>query len=258
MAYSLFLRSAASFISSLFLSQNGKYTNHICALFFHIMATFYDSTELYTTADQRALAVEEPISEAFRDMSLFMRVLCFFAVGRPDLEDHWKSLQSEQAFEVVRGRLCSIMANIIAAAGILIATSGGFVKATGSPVTYLDYTLPAPYFLLFTSLMLAMIALLTSGLSMMRWLHTDRQWTQEQLKPGGYFVVSYLLSIVTPMFFVASSLHCFIFAMLIAGFCSQSMICRTVTALWLVTYVVNIGTISVEFMWKYTTSIKSR
>jgi hypothetical protein len=29
------------------------------------------------------------------------------------------------------------------------------------------------------SLMLAMIAMLISGLNMIRWLHTDRQWTQE-------------------------------------------------------------------------------
>ncbi|KAG0699801.1 hypothetical protein DFH29DRAFT_31015 [Suillus ampliporus] len=106
--------------------------------------------------------------------------------------------------------------------------------------------------------MLSMLAILTSGLNMIRWLHTDRQWTQEQLTPGGYFVVSYLLSIVTPMFFVGLSLNCFIFAMLIAGFCSQSTICRAVTALWLVVYVVNIVMISMEFMWKYTKSLKSR
>ncbi|KAG1795374.1 uncharacterized protein HD556DRAFT_1365116 [Suillus plorans] len=101
--------------------------------------------------------------------------------------------------------------------------------------------------------MLAMMAILTSGSSMIRWLHTDRKWTQEQLKPGGYFVFSYLLSIVTPIFFVAWSLHCFIFAMLIAGFCSHSTIYRIVTALWLVTYVVNIGTILMQATWKYTT-----
>ncbi|KAG1887681.1 hypothetical protein F4604DRAFT_1718075, partial [Suillus subluteus] len=99
--------------------------------------------------------------------------------------------------------------------------------------------------------MLAVIAMLTSGSGMIRWLHTDRHWTQEQLKLGGYFVLSYLLSIVTPMFFVACSLHCFIFAMLIAGFSSQSVICRVVTALWLVTYVVNIGMILMETMWRY-------
>jgi hypothetical protein len=38
------------------------------------------------------------------------------------------------------------------------------------------------------------------------WLKCD-----QQLKPAGYFVLSYLLSIVTPIFFVAWSLHCFIF-----------------------------------------------
>ncbi|KAG1731697.1 hypothetical protein EDB19DRAFT_2041715 [Suillus lakei] len=220
------------------------------------MAACY-STELYLTTNQGALVNEEPLPKALRDVSLSMRVLCFFAVGRPDLEDHWKSLQSEQAFEVVRGRLCSILTNTITAAGLLLATSGVFVT-TGSPVTYFDYTLPAPYLLLLVSLMLAMIAMMTSGLSMIRWLHTDRQWTQEQLKPGGYFVASYLLSIVTPMFFVAWSLYSFIFAMLITGFYSQSMICRTVTALWLVTYVVNIGTMLMEFMWKCMTSTKLR
>ncbi|KAG1822728.1 uncharacterized protein BJ212DRAFT_1330135 [Suillus subaureus] len=82
--------------------------------------------------------------------------------------------------------------------------------------------------------MLAMIALLTSGSGMIR----------------GYFVLSYLLSIVTPMFFVAWSLHCFIF-----GFSSQSIICRAVTVLWMVTYVVNMGTILIEIMWKYAASL---
>ncbi|KAG1720593.1 hypothetical protein EDB19DRAFT_555441 [Suillus lakei] len=36
-----------------------------------------------------------------------------------------------------------------------------------------------------------------------------------QLKLGGYFVVSYLLSIVTPIFFVTWSLHSFIFGELV-------------------------------------------
>ncbi|KAG2107341.1 hypothetical protein BD769DRAFT_1501820 [Suillus cothurnatus] len=67
--------------------------------------------------------------------------------------------------------------------------------------------------------------------------------------------MSYLLSIVTPMFFVACSLHCFIFAMLITGFSSQSLICRAITVLWMVTYVVNIGAILMETMWKYATSL---
>ncbi|KAG2138562.1 hypothetical protein DEU56DRAFT_338081 [Suillus clintonianus] len=215
--------------------------------------TSFHSTE---TIDPRALPEEDPLPEVLRDMPLPMRVLCFLAVGRSGLEDHWKSLQSEHAFEIVRTRLCSILANIITAAGVLLAASGVFVS-TGSPVTYFDYSLPASYFLLFTSFMLAMIAMMTSGLSMIRWLTTDRQRAQEQLKLGGYFVISYLLSIVTPMFFVAWSLNCFIFAMLIAGFCSQSMIFRTVTALWLVTYVASIAMITMEFMWKYT-SVNSR
>ncbi|KAG1882409.1 hypothetical protein F4604DRAFT_424781 [Suillus subluteus] len=215
------------------------------------------STELHVTADPGPLAEEQPLPVALRRTSFLTRVLCFLALGRPDLEDHWKSLQSERAFETVRTRLCSILASTITTAGVLLAISGVFVT-TGSPVPYFDYTSPAPHCLLFISLMLAMIALLTSGSSMIRWVHTDRHWTQEQLKPGSYFVLSYLLSIVTPMFFVASSLHCFMFAMLIAGFSSKSMICRAVTAVWMLTYVVNIGTILMVTMWKYAYKSRSR
>ncbi|KAG2034506.1 hypothetical protein BDR03DRAFT_964722 [Suillus americanus] len=60
------------------------------------------------------------------------------------------------------------------------------------------------------SLMLAMLAVMTSGLSMIHWLHTDRQWTREvrQLRPG---VFSYLLSLIMPILFVGLSLNCFIF-----------------------------------------------
>jgi hypothetical protein len=94
-------------------------------------------------------------------------------------------------------------------------------------VPYFDYSLPVTYFLLFMSLMLAMIAVMTSGLSMIRWLHADRQWTREvrvlllyprhrltfyqQLRPSGYFLFSYLLSIIMPVLFVGLSLNCFIF-----------------------------------------------
>ncbi|KAG1900374.1 uncharacterized protein F5891DRAFT_1033836, partial [Suillus fuscotomentosus] len=101
----------------------------------------------------------------------------------------------------------------------------------------------------------AMIVMLTSGSSMIHWLHADQHWTQEQLKQGDYFVLSYLLLIVTPIFFIVCSLNCFIFAMMIAGFSSPSMICRAVTALWLVIYVVNVGMILMEAMWKYATSL---
>ncbi|KAG1900391.1 uncharacterized protein F5891DRAFT_1033842 [Suillus fuscotomentosus] len=103
--------------------------------------------------------------------------------------------------------------------------------------------------------MFTMITMLTSGSSMIRWLHADHHWTQEQLKQGDYFVLSYLLSIVTPIVFVVCSLNCFIFAMMIAGFSSQSTTCRAVTALWLVAYAVNVGTILMEAMWKYATSL---
>ncbi|KAG1849618.1 hypothetical protein C8R48DRAFT_778550 [Suillus tomentosus] len=202
--------------------------------------------ELNVTTDETALV----LPKALRRMSLLTRVLCFLALGRPDLNDHWKSLQSEQAFEIVRGRSCSILGNAITTATVLLATSGVFVT-TASPVSYFDYSSPAPYCLLLMSLMNTMIAMLISGSSWIRWLHTDRHWTQEQLTQGDYFVWSYLLSIVTPIFFVVLSLNCFMFAMLIAGFSSQSMVCRTITALWLVTYVVSIGAIFMEFVWKY-------
>jgi hypothetical protein len=150
----------------------------------------------YVTADPRALAEERPLPEALRRTSLLMRVLCFLALGRSDLEDHWKSLQSEQAFETVRTRLCRILASTITTvscptlrelnpvltffnkAGILLTISGVFVT-TGSPVPYFDYTSPASHGLLFMSLMFVTIALLTSGSSMIRWAHTDRHWTQE-------------------------------------------------------------------------------
>ncbi|KAG2120431.1 uncharacterized protein F5147DRAFT_831747 [Suillus discolor] len=204
--------------------------------------------------DDRASAEEQPLPDALHRASFLKRVLCFLALGRPDLGDHWKSLQSDQAFETVRSRLCSILASTITTASVLLAISGVFVS-TGSPVSYFDYTSPVPYCLLFISLMFAMIAMLTSGSSMIRWLHTDRYWTQEQLKQGDYFILSYLLSIVTPIVFIVCSLNCFIFAMLIAGFSSQSMICRAVTALWLVAYAVNVGTIMMEAMWKYATSL---
>ncbi|KAG1813781.1 hypothetical protein EV424DRAFT_1541640 [Suillus variegatus] len=92
----------------------------------------------------------------------------------------------------------------ITTASVLLTISSVFVSM-GSPVSYFDYTSPIPYCLLFISLMFSMIAMLMSGSSVIRWLHTDRHWTQEQLKQGNYFILSYLLSIVTPIFFVALS-----------------------------------------------------
>jgi hypothetical protein len=71
-------------------------------------------------------------------------------------------------------------------ASVLLATSVVFVS-TGSPVPYFDYTSPAPRFLLIISLMLAMTTMLTSGSSLIRWLHADRQWTQD---------VSFILAIL--------------------------------------------------------------
>ncbi|KAG1741548.1 uncharacterized protein EDB91DRAFT_1131092 [Suillus paluster] len=200
---------------------------------------------------------EHLFPEALRNMPLLMRVLCVFTLGRPDLEDDWKLLQSDEAFETIRARSCSILVNTITTASVLLATSVAFIT-TGSPVPFFDYTSPVPYLMLLMSLMLSMIAISTSGLSMIRWQHMDWQLTQEQLKPGGYFVWSYLLSIFTPMLFIGLSFNFLIFAMLVTGFCSQSMVCRTVTALWLITYVVNVGMISMEFLWKHAKSHKSR
>ncbi|KAG1852028.1 hypothetical protein C8R48DRAFT_810111 [Suillus tomentosus] len=52
-----------------------------------------------------------------------------------------------------------------------------------------------------------------------------------------------------------ASMICSCPAMLIAGFASKSMICRAITALWLVIYAVNVGTILMEAMRKYATSL---
>ncbi|KAG1906752.1 uncharacterized protein F5891DRAFT_1274535 [Suillus fuscotomentosus] len=213
--------------------------------------TLPDASNIYgaRTSDESTLAEDRMLPGALRDASFVTRLLCLFALGRPDLETHWESLQSEDAFQNARERQCSILTNTITAAGLLLATSGVFVT-TVSPAPYFDYTSPAPYFLLFISLMMAMIAMLTSGLGMIRWLHADRQWTQEQIKPGGYFLLSYLSSMVMPMFFAGLSLNCFIFAMLLAGFSSQNAVCHVLTAVWLVAYVVGVGSMSSEFMWK--------
>ncbi|KAG2102256.1 uncharacterized protein F5147DRAFT_707858 [Suillus discolor] len=209
------------------------------------------------TSDESILAEDRMLPRALRDTSFITRSLCLLAMGRPDLELHWESLQSEDAFKNVRERQCSILTNTVTAAGLLLATSGVFVTAV-SPAPYFDYTSPAPYFLLFISLMMAMIAMLTSGLGMIRWLHADRQWTQEQIKQGGYFLLSHLLSMVMPMFFAGLSLNCFIFAMLIAGFCSQNTVCLILTAVWLVAYVVGVGSMSIEFMWMLARYLRSR
>ncbi|KAG1788494.1 uncharacterized protein HD556DRAFT_1403817 [Suillus plorans] len=231
-----------------------------------------DFTELLVAVDDKASAEEQPLPEALRSTSLVMRVLCFLAFGCPNLHDHWNSFQSDRAFETVRTRMCSILGSTITTASLL-AISSVFVIIV-FPASYFGYTPSVPYCLLFTSLMFAMFAMLTSGSSMIRWLHTDRHWTQEHLKQGGYFVWSYLLSIVTPMFFIFWSLNCFVFgvllchlvlflalmdftpAMLIAGFSSQSVICRAVTALGLVAYVVNVGKISIEAMYRYRTGLE--
>ncbi|KAG2057422.1 hypothetical protein BDR06DRAFT_951601 [Suillus hirtellus] len=217
------------------------------------MASF-DSTELYAITDNKASVEEQPFPEALRSMSLVMRVLCVLAFRCSNLHDNWNSLQSDGAFETVRTRMCYILGSTITTASVLAISSGVFIT-TGFPVSYFGYTSCIPYCLLFISLMFAIFAMLTSSSSMILWLHTDRHMTQERVKKGGYFVWSYLLSVVTPMFFVFWSLNCFVFAMLIAGFSFQSVICRAVTALGLVAYVVNVGKISIEAMWKYSSTL---
>ncbi|KAG1885187.1 hypothetical protein F4604DRAFT_1730183 [Suillus subluteus] len=216
---------------------------------------FLEAITFHGTPDE--LTEEQTIPASLRDTSSLTRVLCFLALGRPDFEDHWESLQSKEGFEDVRKRLCSILSNTISLASLLVATSCVFLS-TGSPVPYFDYSSPATYFLLFMSLMLAMIAVMTSGLSMIRWLHTDRQWTQEQLRSGGYFLFSYLLSIIMPILFVGLSLNCFILAMLTAGFHFENTVCRILTALWLVIYVICSGAMLTEFAWRYVKGLKSQ
>ncbi|KAG1849659.1 hypothetical protein DFJ58DRAFT_449588 [Suillus subalutaceus] len=54
----------------------------------HGLALFHRGFKSYVTTDRRALVEEEPLPEVLRDMSLLMRVLCFFALGRPDIQYH--------------------------------------------------------------------------------------------------------------------------------------------------------------------------
>ncbi|KAG2057447.1 hypothetical protein BDR06DRAFT_951602 [Suillus hirtellus] len=213
-----------------------------------------DFTESLVAVDNKTSGEEQPLPEALRSMSLVMRVLCFLALGCPDLHNHWNSLQSDRAFETVRTRMCHILGNTITTASLLAISSVFAIIVF--PASYFGYTPSVPYCLLFTSLMFAMFALLISGSSMIRWIHTDRHSTQEQFKQGGYFVWSYLLSIVTPMFFIFWSLNCFVFAMLIAGFSSQNGIYRAVSAFGLIAYVVNVGKISIEAMYRYRTGLE--
>ncbi|KAG2140941.1 uncharacterized protein EDB93DRAFT_1161140 [Suillus bovinus] len=207
--------------------------------------------DLFSSQVNKEDLAEHPLPEALRPTSLALRVLCFLALGRPDFDDHWTSLQSERGFETVRTRLCSGLTSTFITASIL-AVSGVFIS-TASPVPYFGNPSPVSYCLDFISLMLAMIVMLTSGSSIISRLHSDRHWIQEQLKRGSYFVLFYLLSIVTPEFFVLCSLNCFIFSMLITGFSSQIMTCRAVTAFCLVAYVIRIGMILRRAMRRYAT-----
>jgi hypothetical protein len=59
------------------------------------------------------LTEEQMIPASLLDTSSVTRLLCFLALGRPDLEDHWESLQSKEGFEDVRKRLCSILSDTI-------------------------------------------------------------------------------------------------------------------------------------------------
>ncbi|KAG1731684.1 hypothetical protein EDB19DRAFT_2041707 [Suillus lakei] len=176
-------------------------------------------TRMRNTKALRSIMIKSPV-----------RLLCLFALWRPDLQEHWNSLQSDEAFGSVRTTLCSTLGIIIILASTLIGLSSGF-KVTGS-VNYVDYTSePASYLMLIATLMFAIVAMMISGLSTISWLYTDRHWAQEQLKQGGSRVVFYLLSIVAPKFFVVLSLTCLTCATLIAGFCSQSIVGRVVATL---------------------------
>lgn len=88
----------------------------------------------------------------------------------------------------------------------------GLFVTTGSPVTNFDYSSPAPYFfLLFISFMLAMIAILTSGSSMLRWIHTHPQQTREAATLScPTYCHSHIFRSLVPAF----------------SFCSQSPVCR--------------------------------
>ncbi|KAG2057423.1 hypothetical protein BDR06DRAFT_1018959 [Suillus hirtellus] len=195
--------------------------------------------------------------------SRVMNVLIFWAFGYSNLHDLWNSLQSDRAFEALRRKLCSILGNTITTASVLLAISVAFVS-TASPVPYLDYSTPVPYCLLFMSLMLATIAILASGSSMMRWLHTDRWCIQKLLSlvppivDNRAYILRCLFSELSRIGCVAPSFSAFPGpswisppAMLTAGLSSHSTACRAVTAFCLVIYVLNIGTILMEAVWKY-------
>ncbi|KAG1720551.1 hypothetical protein EDB19DRAFT_1835902 [Suillus lakei] len=156
---------------------------------------------------------EEPLLEALQVQAIILksptRLLHFFALRCADLEDHWKSLQSDEAFTSIKARVNFILGIAVAIAEALINLRDGF-KSTGS-VNYFDYTLPAPYLMLFATVMFAVIAIMISCLSALSWFCTNRHQAQEQLKQGGYHVVFYLLSIFAPMIFAALSLTCFVF-----------------------------------------------
>ncbi|KAG1731687.1 hypothetical protein EDB19DRAFT_2027198 [Suillus lakei] len=101
---------------------------------------------------------QEPLPEVLHDiMTLVMRLLCSLALGRLDLQDHWNSLQSDEAFTSERTIVNSILTITATIAGILTILSGGF-KATGS-INYFNYTSP-----------------MISGLSAISWLRAGRQW----------------------------------------------------------------------------------
>ncbi|KAG1720560.1 hypothetical protein EDB19DRAFT_2029832 [Suillus lakei] len=171
--------------------------------------------------EEESLPNEEPLPEVLR--AIMMKLLCLFALWRPDLQEHWNSLQSDEAFGSVRTILCSILSMTIILASTLIGLSNDF-KVTSS-VNYVDYTSePAFYLVFIATLMFAIIAMVTSGLSTISWLYTDRHRAQkfQQLEQGGFCVVFYLLSVVAHMFFIALSLMCFICALDIASSFSLS------------------------------------
>ncbi|KAG1763328.1 hypothetical protein EDD22DRAFT_887781 [Suillus occidentalis] len=221
------------------------------------MACSTDS-ELYMTTDKRALAEEQPLPETLCHMSLLMRVICFLALGRPDLDDHWKSLHSEQAFETVRSKLCSILASTITAASVLLAISGVFVS-TGSPVPSFDYTSPAPHCLLF-------VAHACHDRDVNIWLEYDTLGTHRSALDPRATQARRLLRLVLPVVdsrphilrcLVPELFHvCDVDSRLLLP--KHNLSRRHCALRRLVTYVVNVGTILIDFLWKYAKSLKPR
>ncbi|KAG1820746.1 hypothetical protein EV424DRAFT_1347110 [Suillus variegatus] len=99
---------------------------------------FPEVLTFYRTPDERTLTKEQIIPASLRDTSSFTRVLCFLALGRPDLEDHWESLQSKEGFEDVRKKLCSILSNTISVISTILTLNGFTVSFPAHRIVSLE------------------------------------------------------------------------------------------------------------------------